>query len=58
MPKFKILKRWIGDNELPLIIAEVGINHNGSLEAAIEIADAAIYSGCRNNKTPNSCCKR
>jgi|TARA_B110001452_G_scaffold235320_1_gene214055 N-acetylneuraminate synthase len=45
MPKFKILKRWIGDNELPLIIAEVGINHNGSLEAAIEIADAAISSG-------------
>ena len=45
MPKFKILKRWIGDKEPPIIISEIGINHNGSLEAAIEITDAAISSG-------------
>ena len=43
--KFKIEDRTIGDNEPPLIIAEIGINHNGSLEAAIAIAEAAIKSG-------------
>ena len=29
------------------IIAEIGINHNGSVEKAIKIADAAIKSGAR-----------
>ena len=28
-----------------LFIAEIGINHNGSLDAAVAIADAAIKSG-------------
>ena len=45
MPKFKISKRWVGDDEPSVIIAEIGINHNGSLETAIEIVDAAISSG-------------
>ncbi len=43
--KFKIGNRTIGDNEPPLIIAEIGINHNGSLDAAIAIAESAIKSG-------------
>ena len=43
--KFKIEDRTIGDNEPPLIIAEIGINHNGSLDAAIAIAESAIKSG-------------
>ena len=43
--KFKIGSRTVGDNELPLIIAEIGINHNGSLDAAIAIAESAIRSG-------------
>ena len=42
---FKIGNRTIGDNEPPLIIAEIGINHNGSLDAAIAIAESAIKSG-------------
>ena len=42
--KFKIENRTIGDNEPPLIIAEIGINHNGSLDAAIAIAESAIKS--------------
>ena len=29
----------------PTIIAELGINHNGSLKRAIQIADAAIKAG-------------
>ena len=43
--KFKIANRWVGDEQLPLVIAELGINHNGSLDAAISIADTAIRSG-------------
>ena len=43
--KFKIGNRTIGDNEPPLIIAEIGINHNGSLDTAIAIAESAVKSG-------------
>lgn len=45
MAKFKILNRTIGDGEPPVVIAEIGINHNGSVDNAISIADAAISSG-------------
>ncbi len=37
----------IGPNYEPVIIAEIGINHNGSVEKAIKIADAAIKSGAK-----------
>jgi len=43
--KFKIGKRLIGDKYPPVIIAELGINHNGSLDLAIAIAESAIKSG-------------
>ena len=43
--KFKIANREIGPNKDPLIIAEIGINHNGNLSHAIAIADSAISSG-------------
>ena len=43
--KFKIGNLLIADNRPPVIIAEIGINHNGSLDSAIEIADSAIRSG-------------
>ena len=43
--KFKIAGREIGKNKDPLIIAEIGINHNGNLDQAIAIADSAIRSG-------------
>ncbi|MBC70006.1 N-acetylneuraminate synthase family protein [Acinetobacter sp.] len=43
--EFKIKNRLVGKDYEPLIIAEIGINHNGSLEVAIEMADAAIESG-------------
>ena len=45
MAEFIIENRFIGDNHPPVVIAEIGINHEGSLEAAIKIADAAINSG-------------
>jgi N-acetylneuraminate synthase len=43
--EFKIADRWIGDNHPPVVIAEIGINHEGSLETAIQMADAAIDAG-------------
>lgn len=41
----KIGNRKIGGKNPPLIIPEIGINHNGSLDRAIHIADSAIKSG-------------
>ena len=37
--------RKIGSDEKPLIIAEIGINHNGSLKVAKEMVDAAWRAG-------------
>jgi N-acetylneuraminate synthase len=45
--KFKIGKIIIDEKSPPLVIAEIGINHNGSLDAAIAIADSAIKSGAQ-----------
>lgn len=45
MNEFEIAGRMIGDNHPPIVIAEIGINHEGSLDAAIALADAAIDSG-------------
>ena len=39
--KVKIGKRWIGEGEPCYIIAEAGSNHNGSLEQAKKLIDAA-----------------
>ena len=36
-----------GYNRSPVVIAELGINHNGSLDYAINLADAAIKSGAK-----------
>jgi N-acetylneuraminate synthase len=45
MPEFQIGKRWVGDNHPPLVIAEIGINHGGSIDVAIAMVDAAISAG-------------
>lgn len=45
MPELKIANRTIGDENEPVVIAEIGINHEGCLETAIAMADAAIDSG-------------
>ncbi|MEC4721342.1 N-acetylneuraminate synthase family protein [Noviherbaspirillum sp. CPCC 100848] len=45
MAKFGIAGRWIGDEFPPVVIAEIGINHEGSIDNAIAMADAAINAG-------------
>ena len=41
----KIENRYIGLNFPPLVIAEIGINHEGSLKVAKKMVDAAASSG-------------
>ena len=45
MTEFSIGGRKVGDGEKPLVICEIGINHEGSLDTAIVMADAAIDAG-------------
>jgi N-acetylneuraminate synthase len=47
MNNIKIGDIVIGDNHEPVVIAEIGINHNGSIDVAIEMADAAINAGAK-----------
>ncbi len=42
---FNIASRTVGYNHKPLVIAEIGINHNGSLETAKAMVDAAVSAG-------------
>lgn len=44
-PVFEISGRKVGLDYAPLVIAEIGINHEGSLKAAFEMVDAAIEGG-------------
>lgn len=44
-PSFAIAGRQIGYDFDPLVIAEIGINHEGSLQTAFEMVDAAIAAG-------------
>lgn len=43
--KMKIAHRNIGPGFVPLVIAELGINHEGSLNTAFEMVDAAAAAG-------------
>ncbi|WP_257281373.1 N-acetylneuraminate synthase [Endozoicomonas sp. ISHI1] len=45
MTEFFIGNRRIGPNDEPLVIAEIGINHEGSLKTAFEMVDAAADAG-------------
>lgn len=45
MAEFQIAHRWVGDKHPPVVIVEIGINHEGSLDTAIAMADAAIGAG-------------
>jgi len=45
MTEFQIAGRAIGYDYPPLVVAEIGINHEGNLDTAIEMVDAAWESG-------------
>lgn len=51
--------RAIGDGEPTYIIAEIGINHNGDMEIAKKLIDAASLAGCDavkfQKRTPELC---
>ena len=42
----KVGNRFIGDNYPCFIIAEIGINHNGSVDLAKKMIDLAVKAGC------------
>jgi N-acetylneuraminate synthase len=43
--QLKLGERMIGDGQSAYIIAEVGINHNGDVDIAKRIIDAAVHAG-------------
>lgn len=46
MPEFEVCGRKIGLAHPPLVIAEIGINHEGSLDKAMRMVDDAAGAGC------------
>ena len=44
--KFKLGKSYVGDGEKPFIVAEAGLNHNGSLTIAKKLIDKAKKANC------------
>ena len=46
MRTMKIVDREIGDEHPPFVIAEIGINHEGSFDKALRMVDDASAAGC------------
>ncbi len=57
--ELKIGNKLIGDNHPTYIIGEIGINHNGSVELAKQMIDAAVAAGIDavkfQKRTPDVC---
>lgn len=57
--EIKLGKRMVGDGHPAYIIAEIGINHNGDLEIAKRMIDAAVHAGADavkfQKRTPEIC---
>jgi len=55
----RIGDRQIGTGHPTYIIAEIGINHNGNIEIAKKLVDAAVHAGCDavkfQKRTPELC---
>jgi N-acetylneuraminate synthase len=58
----KIGNRWIGDGHPAYIVAEIGVNHNGSVEIAKDLIRQAHHSGVDavkfQKRTPELCVPR
>lgn len=52
-------RRRVGDGEPTYVVAEIGINHNGDLDTARRLIDAAVAAGCDavkfQKRTPELC---
>jgi len=61
-PEIRIGDRWVGDGHPTYIIAEIGINHNGSVDIAKLLIDAAVKAGVDavkfQKRTPEICTPR
>lgn len=59
MAEVKIGNRMVGDGHPVYVIAEIGINHNGSLEVAKKLIEGAAQAGCDavkfQKRTPELC---
>ena len=57
--KVNVGSRFIGDGEPVYVIAEIGINHNGSIALAKKLIDGAVFAGCDavkfQKRTPELC---
>ena len=42
----KLADKLVGEGQPTFIIAEIGINHNGSLDITRQLIDVAVESGC------------
>jgi N-acetylneuraminate synthase len=47
MAEIKLGSKFVGDGHPCYVIAEIGINHNGSLEITKKLIDVAAASGCQ-----------
>jgi len=58
----RVAKRTVGEGEPVFVIAEIGINHNGSLEIARKLIDGAVLAGADavkfQKRTPELCVPR
>lgn len=58
-PALKIGDRIVGEGHPVYIIAEIGINHNGSLDIAKKMIDGAVFAGANavkfQKRTPELC---
>src|SRR5207344_2946467 len=58
-PTVSIGGRLVGEDEPVFVIAEIGINHNGSLELAQRLIEGASRAGCDavkfQKRTPELC---
>jgi len=55
----KLGNKFVGDGQPVYIVAEIGINHNGDLETALRMIDAAVHAGVDavkfQKRTPEIC---